>query len=225
MNLRSKMWKIWREYQYLRWLAYVASVLVPVLSLAGVWLWRRAADLAASAPEFSGGDETWATLSKAAEGSGLPRAEAAVPTGGAMVWLVVAPVLVVLLLCVLLWPQPKPKVPKDGKGPRRFPEEEAAKAKRACHGRCQHRSLLGLGPRCKERPCKLLHVFPWAKGGPSTADNAMAVCRRHAKAGERRLNWIEAVRIRRDGRLRTMRKTTKSQTEGASDGGSDKRRH
>lgn len=104
----------------------------------------------------------------------------------------------------------KPKVPKDGKGPRRFPEEEAAKAKRACHGRCQRRSLLGLGPRCRERPCKLLHVFPWAKGRPSTADNAMAVCRRHDKAGERRLNWIEAARIRQDGRLRAMRKTTKN---------------
>lgn len=35
MNFRSKMWKAWREYQYLRWLAYVASALVPMLSLAG----------------------------------------------------------------------------------------------------------------------------------------------------------------------------------------------
>ena len=58
MSLRSKMWKAWQEYRYLRWLAYVASVLVPMLSLAGAWLWRRTTELAASAPEFSGGDET-----------------------------------------------------------------------------------------------------------------------------------------------------------------------
>lgn len=219
MNLRSKMWKVWREYRYLRWLAYVASVLVPMLSLAGAWLWRRTTELAASAPEFSGGDETWGGLSRAVGTTAVAGAPAVPP------WVLLAPLPVVLLLCVLLWPQPKPKVPKDGRGPRRFPEEEAAKAKRACRGRCQRRSLLGLGPRCGERPCRLLHVFPWAKGGPSTADNAMAVCRRHAKAGERRLNWIEAARIRRDGRSRTMRETTKSQTEGASDGGPDKRRH
>lgn len=219
MNLRSKMWKVWREYRYLRWLAYVASVLVPMLSLAGAWLWRRTTELAASAPEFSGGDETWGGLSKAVGTTAAAGAPAVPP------WVLLAPLPVVLLLCVLLWPQPKPKVPKDGKGPRRFPEEEAAKAKRASHGRCQRRSLLGLGPRCGERPCRLLHVFPWDKGGPSTADNAMAVCRRHAKAGERRLNWIEAARIGRDGRLHAMRKTTKSQTEGASDGGPDKRRH
>ena len=101
MNLRSKMWKAWREYQYLRWLAYVASVLVPMLSLAGAWLWRRAAELAASAPEFSGGDETWDGLSKAAgttAAAGVP----AVP-----LWALLAPLPVVLLLCVLLWPQPK----------------------------------------------------------------------------------------------------------------------
>lgn len=109
-------------------------------------------------------DSSRATLSKAAPGGGLPGAGAAVPTGWAVVWLAVAPVLVVLLLCVLLWPQPKPKVPKDGKGPRRFPEEEAAKAKRACHGRCQHRSLLGLGPRCKEHPCKPAVCVPVGEG-------------------------------------------------------------
>lgn len=155
MNLRSKMWKAWREYQYLRWLAYVASVLVPMLSLAGAWLWRRAAELAASAPEFSGGDETWDGLSKAAGTT------AAVP-----LWALLALLPVVLLLCVLLWPQPKPKVPKDGKGPRRFPEEEIAKAKRACHGRCQRRALLGLGPRCRSARADCCMCSRGRRAGP-----------------------------------------------------------
>lgn len=162
MNLRSKMWKAWREYQYLRWLAYVASVLVPMLSLAGAWLWRRAAELAASAPEFSGGDETWDGLSKAAgttAAAGVP----AVP-----LWALLAPLPVVLLLCVLLWPQPKPKVPKDGKGPRRFPEEEAAKAKRACHGRCS-------ADRC----------WGWGRDAGSARANC-CMCSRGRRAGPRR---------------------------------------
>lgn len=79
-----------------------------------------------------------------------------------------------------------------------------AEHRRICFDRAGYRcEMSALGPLRCQRPAEHAdHHFPWARGGASTLDNAVAACPRHntskgAKMPSRMQTWVITRRRRR----------------------------
>lgn len=92
------------------------------------------------------------------------------------------PYLLLLFLfgAVATWPIP-------GRGPGFFPTRDVWRGFKfdsrrvvleRCGGRCEGAVFLAWG-RCDEPATEVDHIYPWSKGGPTTAGNGQGLCAGH----------------------------------------------
>lgn len=191
MSLLSKAWK---TYRWLRVGTAISGTLGGTGSIGGLWIWRRAQERMAEAPEFAVPNVTVGQVAvDDAQSGGFQ-----MPQLSAIPWDLLAGVVLVLLALFVLAraPMPRPENPFDTDSRRLFSDEDRRWIDKATKGRCEHRSALWLW-RCRGTAQQLDHWYPWSLGGATSHRNLVNLCARHnGRKSNKVPTWLDTVVIR-----------------------------